>query len=93
MKIEELIELLKKGESEKVEFKTSFTKDIAKDDSAFSNTVGGDILVGIDDKGGIVGINDENIVWKMVDEFEDYLHLSSVKDCNRLYPYRFINKF
>ncbi|MBU3968074.1 MAG: ATP-binding protein [Euryarchaeota archaeon] len=57
----------KKGESEKVEFKTSFTKDIAKDVCAFSNTVGGDILVGIDDKGGVVGIKDENIEQKVSD--------------------------
>ncbi|MFA4956769.1 MAG: RNA-binding domain-containing protein [Candidatus Methanoperedens sp.] len=67
MKIEELIGLLKKGESEEVEFKTSFTKDIAKDVCAFSNTVGGEIFIGIDDKGGVVGIKDENIEQKVSD--------------------------
>lgn len=67
MKIEYLIELLKKGESEEAEFKSGFTKEIAKDICAFSNTMGGDILVGIDDKGNIVGIKDENIEQKVSD--------------------------
>ncbi len=61
MNIEELIDLLKKGESEEVEFKSSFSKEIAKDICAFSNTMGGHILLGIGDRGDIVGVKEEKI--------------------------------
>jgi len=55
MNIEELIST---GESETLEFKKSFSewKEIVETISAFSNTKGGLILVGIVDKGEVVGI-------------------------------------
>lgn len=67
MKLEELIEILKKGESEEVEFKARFVKDSVKDVCAFSNTGGGDLLFGISDKGEIVGIEDGKIEQKISD--------------------------
>ncbi len=79
MKIEDLIEILKKGESEEVEFKSSFTKEIAKDVCALSNTMGGDIFVGIDDKGDIAGIKDENIEQKVSDALSGVYPHPSVK--------------
>lgn len=55
----QIIELLKKGESETVEFKPSLSQksEIIKSVSAFSNTKGGFIIIGIDDKGNIIGVD------------------------------------
>ncbi len=55
MDINVILRLIKEGESEKVEFKKQATKDIYKEICAFANTDGGFLLVGIDDKGNIVG--------------------------------------
>jgi len=67
MKIEELITILRKGESEKIEFKSNFVKDIAKGVCAFSNMDGGDILLGIGDDGEIVGTKTNDISQKVSD--------------------------
>lgn len=51
--------LLKKGESENVEFKKSLAeiREIIETISAFANTKGGTIVVGVTDKGEIKGVN------------------------------------
>ena len=56
MKIKDII---KAGESETLEFKNSLSnmRDIIETITAFSNTLGGIILVGIDDKKNIYGVN------------------------------------
>ena len=43
------------NESDKVEFKESFDRDAAVTASAFSNTKGGTIFIGINDRGNVVG--------------------------------------
>lgn len=43
-------------EDEKTEFKREFSDSIYKTVTAFANTDGGDIYIGVDDKGNIVGI-------------------------------------
>ena len=55
----EIIDLLKKGESETVEFKSSLSQmgEIIKSISAFSNTKGGRILIGVSDKGKVLGVD------------------------------------
>lgn len=45
-------------ESDRVEFKSMFTKDIVKEIIAFLNTSGGKIYVGVDDKGCVIGVDD-----------------------------------
>ncbi len=47
-----LIEQIRKGESETMEFKSSFGKEVIETLSAFANTKGGKVLVGVSDKGG-----------------------------------------
>ncbi|MGC8831624.1 MAG: RNA-binding domain-containing protein [Thermoproteota archaeon] len=51
-------DLMKAGESSKVEFKKSLSEkeEILKTITAFSNTHGGTVLVGVDDSGNIVGL-------------------------------------
>jgi len=44
----ELKKLLKSGESERVEFKRTFGKEVIISLSAFSNTEGGKVVVGVD---------------------------------------------
>jgi len=52
----EIIKLIASGETEKVEFKESPSEAFYKTISAFANTEGGTILLGVDKKGNIVGI-------------------------------------
>jgi len=45
-------------ESETIELKREFTKDIIKEIIAFLNTKGGKIYIGIDDQGDVIGVSD-----------------------------------
>ena len=51
------------GESETVEFKNSFDREIIETLAAFANTKGGKVFVGISDKGKITGaqLNKESV--------------------------------
>ena len=48
-------QLITKGESEVLEFKASFGKDVIETLCAFANHLGGTVLVGVADDGKIVG--------------------------------------
>ena len=54
-----LKDLLKEGESETVEFKPSLSQmgKIIESISAFSNTKGGTVVIGVSDKGEVLGVN------------------------------------
>lgn len=56
MNQDELLKLIKSGESETLEFKESFDKESVETVSAFANTKGGTILVGVSDRGKPKGI-------------------------------------
>ena len=51
-----LTSLICEGESERLEFKSSFDKEAIETIAAFANTVGGSLLVGIQDSGNVSGI-------------------------------------
>lgn len=51
------------GESKKMEFKETYVSDIYKEIIAFANTDGGTILVGVNDRGEIVGLNDVDDIY------------------------------
>ncbi len=53
----DIFEILKKGESETVEFKTRFNKETIISLAAFANTKGGKVIVGVDNKGRVIGIH------------------------------------
>ena len=48
--------LIAKGESELLEFKTSFGRETMEALSAFANYNGGTVLIGVNDKGKIIGV-------------------------------------
>lgn len=49
--------LLKSGESETVEFKTAFGKEVIISLVAFANTGGGKVVVGVDNSGRLTGVD------------------------------------
>ena len=53
MKQADLRKLIKGGETETVEFKASFDKEILETSVAFANTKSGIILTGVSDKGEV----------------------------------------
>jgi ATP-dependent DNA helicase RecG len=57
MNEKELLKLIKKGESETLEFKENFGEEVIETAVAFSNKDGGIILVGVSDKGEIKGVS------------------------------------
>lgn len=71
MKYKELIQLIKLGESETLEFKQSFSKAVIETIVAFSNTRGGKILVGVNNQQKIVGVSaTEETVQKWINEIK-----------------------
>ncbi len=57
---EELKLLTKEGEGYNLEFKESLTKRIIPEVVAFANSIGGKILIGVNDKGEIIGTDTSN---------------------------------
>jgi len=60
MNKKELQQIIKLGEGFNAEFKKSFSAGIGREICAFANSLGGKILVGVDDKGNISGIKNKN---------------------------------
>ncbi len=56
MDLVELGKLIEKGECQSVEFSESADKELGKTMCALANTEGGFLLVGVDDKGNVVGV-------------------------------------
>jgi ATP-dependent DNA helicase RecG len=63
METSELIEIISRGEDSKHQFKRNFDNDkkLAEEIIAFSNTLGGMILIGINDDGSIAGLSDDDV--------------------------------
>lgn len=51
-----LQQILANGESETVEFKTSFGKEVIETLSAFANTNGGSVIIGVTNRGELKGV-------------------------------------
>lgn len=88
MDIKEIEELIKNGEKIDVEFKESqnrLTKDIFDTVCSFNNRNGGTILLGISDKGEILGVNEDKID-KIIKEF-----VTSVNNPQKIYPPLYLN--
>lgn len=65
MDIRELIKILKEGESTTVEFKKSLSKELSKVICALANTKGGKILIGVEDDGAPIGVENGKIEEKV----------------------------
>ena len=67
----ELKHIINQGESEKQEFKTSFSKAVIETIVAFSNTRGGKVILGVNDKKEIVGVSvTEETIQKWINEIK-----------------------
>jgi ATP-dependent DNA helicase RecG len=51
-----MVALILKGESEQIEFKSSFDREAIETLAAFANTTGGNLLVGVQDNGVVSGV-------------------------------------
>ena len=60
MKYSDLQILLQEGEGTMLEYKEKPNNKLARSLAAFANTAGGKILLGVDDKGQVMGIEDTN---------------------------------
>ncbi len=56
--MDKMLNMLLAGENKYKEVKEKYTKTVLKTVSAFSNYHGGEIIIGISDKGNIVGVRD-----------------------------------
>jgi ATP-dependent DNA helicase RecG len=71
LKNEDLIQLIKQGESETLEFKESFSKAVIETIVAFSNTSGGKLIIGINAHQKIVGVSiTEETIQKWINEIK-----------------------
>jgi len=61
MDVNELLSLIKEGESERVEFKRTATPDIAREICAMANAEGGYLLIGVSDDGKIIGCDPKKV--------------------------------
>lgn len=58
--------LIPPAETTLVEFKTQWSNSIKKEIIAFANTLGGDLYIGVDDDGNVVGIDNPSAVQESV---------------------------
>jgi predicted HTH transcriptional regulator len=70
MNYKEIKELIAQGESTTLEFKRKIISPVklAKELAAFANTKGGNLLIGVDDDGTIVGIDSEKSAIELVNQ-------------------------
>ena len=63
MNLAELQEIVRLGEDSKTQFKQSMNSSdaLAAESSAFANTKGGKLLIGVNDDGNIVGLSSDEV--------------------------------
>jgi len=71
-----LLRLITEGEHESQDFKykISDSRKIARTISAFSNTVGGRLLIGVRDNGVVAGVKDEDDIYMIESASQIFLH-------------------
>ena len=77
--------LINQGESEQLEFKTSFGKETIEALSAFANSLGGTVLIGISDKGEVLGAKTtQESIQKWINQIKHSTSPSIVPDVEQL---------
>ena len=79
MNLEELIYLIQSGESEVLEFKELVGKNIFHEISAFANSNGGKIIIGVSDEGKIVGTDVKGAIEKITSGVQSILPPPEIK--------------
>ena len=75
--------LINSGESETLEFKSSFNNETIETLVAFANTSGGRVLIGINNKNGVVGVNiNEESVQNWINEIKSKTTPTLIPDVN-----------
>ena len=83
MNKQQLINSINQGESETLEFKSSFNKAVIETIVAFSNTKGGKVLIGVQDSKEIIGIDfTEETVQKWLNEVKQNTHPQVIPNVN-----------
>ena len=75
-----LLDAIGLGEGAAIEFKSSFQKEVVETLTAFANTQGGAVLMGVSDAGKIVGVSRDALV-EQVQRIMDFM----VKHTNKAY--------
>jgi len=79
MDLEELIYLIQSGESEVLEFKEKTGRNIHHEIAAFANSEGGKIIVGVSDKGKIIGTNVKEAIEKVTSSIQSVIPPPTIK--------------
>lgn len=85
MNKKDIIHIIKKGENETLEFKSNFNNATIVSMSAFANTKGGVVLIGVSDHGDIKGISiNKESVKTQVNEIKQKTEPSIIPDANTI---------
>jgi ATP-dependent DNA helicase RecG len=79
MDLEELLYLMQAGESEILEFKESSGKNIHHEISAFANSNGGKIIIGVSDAGKITGTDVKSAIEKVTSSIQSIIPPPTIK--------------
>lgn len=79
MDLEELIYLIQSGESEVLEFKEKAGKNIHHEITAFANSQGGKIIIGVSDTGKIVGTDTKGAIEKITSSIQSIIPPPMIK--------------
>ncbi len=95
MRPKELIELISEGESTTLEFKRkiSSSEKIAKEVVAFANTIGGYLLIGVDDDGTLYGIESEKSDTDILEKACCFLISPPIEPIIEIVKILYLNKF
>jgi len=82
---DELYHIISNGESETVEFKSMFGKEVIESIVAFSNSKGGKVIIGVNDNKNIIGVtvSDESIQ-KWINEIKQNTNPQVIPDAEAL---------
>jgi ATP-dependent DNA helicase RecG len=81
----EIQKIIQSGESERVEFKQSFSEELIETIVAFSNSSGGTIFVGINNQGEIIGIQiGKETLQKWTNEIKNKTSPSQIVDISEI---------